>query len=114
MDKICGLWYNIIKIKERSRYDKSRNRKTHFADIQWQMYDFYGIDSLPAADSNCASHEGLLKEMDAWMADQLRKSSLFEMISRDIIEMVDEEFNAHEIAGICYKMQMPRKMQVLR
>lgn len=86
----------------------NREIAERIADIQWQMYDFYGIDSLPAADSNCANHEGLLKEVDAWMADQLRKSSFFEMISRDIIEMVDEEFNAHEIAYVCYRMQVLR------
>lgn len=86
----------------------NREIAERIADIQWQMYDFYGIDSLPVADSNCAKREGLLKEMDAWMADQLRKSSFFEMISRDIIEMVDKEFNAHEIAYVCYRMQVLR------
>lgn len=86
----------------------NREIAERIADIQWQMYDFYEIDSLPAADSNCTKHEGLLKEIDAWMADQLRKSSFFEMISRNIIEMVDKEFNAHEIAYVCYKMQVLR------
>lgn len=78
------------------------------ADIQGQMYDFYGINSLPAADNNCANHDGLLKEMDAWIADQLSKTSFFDMISEDIIDMVDEEFNAHEIADVCRKMQVMR------
>lgn len=86
----------------------NREIAERIADIQWQMYDFYGIDSLPAADSNCANHEGLLKEMDVWMADQLRKSSFFDMISQDIIDMVDKEFNAHEIAYVCYRMQVLR------
>lgn len=80
----------------------------HIADIQWQMYDFYGIESLPTADSEWDSHGNLLKEMDAWMADQLRKSSFFDMINKDIIKMVDEEFNAHEIAYVCYRMQVLR------
>lgn len=39
----------------------NREIAQRIADIQWQMYDFYGIDSLPAADSNCANHDGLLK-----------------------------------------------------
>lgn len=42
------------------------------------------------------------------MADQLRKSSFFDMISQDVVDMVDEEFNAHEIAYVCYKMQVMR------
>jgi len=84
----------------------NREIAQRIADIQQQMYDFYGIDSLPAADSNCANYDGLLKEMDAWMADQLSKTSFFDMISEDIIDMVDEEFNAHEIAHVCRKMQV--------
>jgi hypothetical protein len=70
------------------------------ADIQWQMYDFYGIDSLPAADSNCANHEGLLKEMDTWMADQLRKTSWFDLIDQQAILCADEDYNAHFIAEV--------------
>ena len=42
------------------------------------------------------------------MADQLSKTSFFDMISEDIIDMVDEEFNAHEIADVCRKMQVMR------
>ena len=83
----------------------NREIAQRIADIQRQIYDFYGINSLPAADSNCANHKGLLEEMDAWMADQLSKTSFFDMISEDIIDMVDEEFNAHEIAYVCRKMQ---------
>lgn len=83
----------------------NREIAQRIADIQRQIYDFYGINSLPAADSNCANHASLLKEMDAWMADQLSKTSFFDMISEDIIDMVDEEFNAHEIAYVCRKMQ---------
>lgn len=69
-------------------------------DIQEQMYGFYGIHSLPAAN-----HESLLKEMDEWMADQLRKTSFFDMINNDIIDMVDELYNAHEIAYVCSQLK---------
>lgn len=74
-------------------------------DIQEQMYNFYGIDSLPAAESNCANHESLLEEMDEWMADQLRKTSFFDIINEDIIDMVDKQFNAHEIAYVCNQLK---------
>lgn len=78
----------------------NREIAQRIADTQWQMYDFYGIDSLPAADSNCANHEGLLKEMDTWMADQLRKTSWFDLIDQQAILCADEDYNAHFIAEV--------------
>lgn len=83
----------------------NREIAKRIADIQWQVYDLYGIDGLPAANSDCDNHESLLEEMRALMADQLYKTSFFDMINQYIINMVDEEFNAHEIAYVCDKLQ---------
>lgn len=86
----------------------NREIAKRIADIQWQIYDLYGVDSLPTANSDCDNYEGMLEEMHAWMADQLCKTSFFDMINPYIINMVDEEFNAHEIAYVCDKLRKIR------
>lgn len=60
------------------------------AEIQWTAYEHFGINSLPTADEE-------LKEIHSWMADQLRKTSWFDLIDDNVIEYLEEEYNAHEI-----------------
>ena len=60
------------------------------ADIQAIAYEHFGINLLPTADEE-------LKEIHSWMADQLRKTSWFDLIDDNVIECLEEEYNAHEI-----------------
>ena len=61
--------------------------------IQLDTYAHFGVDGLPDdADT--------LNDMAEWAADQLRKTSWFDLIDRQAILSVDEQYNAHFIAGV--------------
>ena len=62
-------------------------------DIQLDTYAHFGVDSLP-------NDADTLNDMKEWAADQLRKTSWFDLIDRDAILCADEEYNAHFIAGV--------------
>ena len=67
------------------------------AEIQVNAYEHFGINSLPTADEE-------LKEFRSWMADQLRKTSWFNLIDDNVIEYLEDEYNAHEIAFVISNM----------
>ena len=61
--------------------------------IQLDTYAHFGVDGLPDdADT--------LNDMAEWAADQLRKTSWFDLIDRQAILSVDEQHNAHFIAEV--------------
>ena len=61
--------------------------------IQLDTYAHFGVDGLPDdADT--------LNDMAEWAADQLRKTSWFDLIDRQAILSVDEQYNAHFIAEV--------------
>lgn len=61
--------------------------------IQLDTYAHFGVDGLPDdADT--------LNDMTEWAADQLRKTSWFDLIDRQAILSVDEQYNAHFIAEV--------------
>lgn len=68
------------------------------AEIQWTAYEHFGINSLPTANEE-------LKEFHSWMADQLRKASWFDLIDDNVIECIEEEYNAHEIIFVINNME---------
>lgn len=68
------------------------------AEIQAQAYEHFGIDSLPTSNDD-------LVELDNWMADQLRKASWFDLIDDNVIECIEEEYNAHEIIFVINNME---------
>ena len=62
------------------------------ADIQFQAYDHFGVDSLPQdADT--------LDDMSEWIIDQIKKTSFADMLNEDVIEALDEGLNAHMAAA---------------
>lgn len=63
------------------------------AEIQARAYEHFGIDSLPTSNDD-------LVELDNWMADQLRKASWFNLIDDDVVDCLNEYYNAHEIAFV--------------
>ena len=67
------------------------------AEIQISAYEHFGINSLPTADKE-------LKEFRSWMADQLRKTSWFNLIDDNVIEYLEDKYNAHEIAFVISNM----------
>ena len=62
-------------------------------DIQLDTYVHFGVDSLP-------SDADTLNDMVEWSADQLRKTSWFDLIDRRAILCADEQYNAHFIAEV--------------
>lgn len=67
------------------------------AEIQAIAYEHFGISSLPTADEE-------LKTLRSWIADQLRKTSWFDLIDDNVIECLEEEYNAHEIIFVINNM----------
>lgn len=61
-------------------------------DIQLNTYDHFGVDSLP-------NDTDTLNDMAEWAADQLRKTSWFDLIDQQAILYVDQ-YNAHFIAEV--------------
>ena len=62
-------------------------------DIQLDTYAHFGVDGLPKdADT--------LNDMVEWAADQLRKTSWFNLIDQQAILCADEQYNAHFIAEV--------------
>ena len=62
------------------------------ADIQFQAYEHFGVDSLPQdADT--------LNDMSEWMLDQIKKTSFADILNEDVIEALDEGLNAHMAAA---------------
>lgn len=62
-------------------------------DIQLDTYVHFGVNGLP-------NDADTLNDMVEWAADQLRKTSWFDLIDRDAILCADEEYNAHFIAEV--------------
>ena len=62
-------------------------------DIQLDTYVHFGVDSLP-------SDADTLNDMVEWSADQLRKTSWFDLIDRRAILCADEQYTAHFIAEV--------------
>ena len=62
-------------------------------DIQVDTYAHFGVDGLP-------NNADTLKDMEEWSADQLRKTSWFDLIDRQAILFADEHYNAHFIAKV--------------
>ena len=62
-------------------------------DIQLDTYVHFGVDGLP-------NDADTLNDMVEWAADQLRKTSWFDLIDRQAILCADEQYNAHFIAEV--------------
>lgn len=62
-------------------------------DIQLDTYVHFGVDGLP-------NDADTLDDMKEWAADQLRKTSWFDLIDRQAILCADEQYNAHFIAKV--------------
>ena len=62
-------------------------------DIQLDTYVHFGVNGLP-------NDADTLNDMVEWAADQLRKTSWFDLIDRQAILYADEQYNAHFIAGV--------------
>lgn len=58
--------------------------------LQGECYDFFERDSAPIDDQEYA-------EMVDWIVDQLRKSTVLDMLDEDVEDWLDEE-NAHMAA----------------
>lgn len=61
--------------------------------IQLDTYARFGVDCLP-------NDADTLNDMVEWAADQLRKTSWFDLIDRPAILCADEQYNAHFIAEV--------------
>lgn len=61
--------------------------------IQLDTYAHFGVDGLP-------DDVDTLNDMAEWAADQLRKTSWFDLIDRQAILSVDKQYNAHFIAEV--------------
>ena len=62
-------------------------------DIQLNTYVHFGVGSLP-------NDADTLHDIVEWAADQLRKTSWFDLIDRQAILYADEQYNAHFIAEV--------------
>lgn len=62
-------------------------------DIQLDTYQHFGVNGIP-------NDADTINDMVEWAADQLRKTSWFDLIDRDAILCADEEYNAHFIAEV--------------
>lgn len=62
-------------------------------DIQLNTYVHFGVDSIP-------NDTDTLNDMVEWAADQLRKTSWFDLIDQQAILCADEQYNAHFIAEV--------------
>lgn len=63
------------------------------AEIQAQAYEHFGINSLPVASDS-------LEELDSWIADQLLKTSWYNLIDNDVLDCLENNYNAHEIVTV--------------
>ena len=62
-------------------------------DIQLDTYQHFEVNGIP-------NDADTINDMVEWAADQLRKTSWFDLIDRDAILCADEEYNAHFIAEV--------------
>lgn len=62
-------------------------------NIQLDTYTHFGVNGLP-------NDTDTLNDMAEWAADQLRKTSWFDLIDPQAILCADEEYNAHFIAEV--------------
>lgn len=62
-------------------------------DIQLDTYQHFGVNGIP-------NDADTINDMVEWAADQLRKTSWFDLIDRDAVLCADEEYNAHFIAEV--------------
>jgi len=62
-------------------------------DIQLATYTHFGVNGLP-------NDADTLNDMTEWAADQLRKTSWFDLIDPQAILCADEQYNAHFIAEV--------------
>lgn len=63
------------------------------SDIQFNTYHYFGVNDIPN-DANT------INDMAEWAADQLRKTSWFDLIDQQAILCADEDYNAHFIAEV--------------
>ena len=63
------------------------------SDIQYNTYHYFGVNGIPN-DANT------INDMAEWAADQLRKTSWFDLIDQQAILCADEDYNAHFIAEV--------------
>ena len=63
------------------------------ANIQVLTYEHFGVMGIP-------QDKKLIKDMEKWAVDQLRKISWFDLIDRQVILCADEQYNAHFIAEV--------------
>lgn len=69
------------------------NIADRLSGIQLDTYAHFGVDGLP-------NDADTLNDMVEWAADQLRKTSWFDLIDRQAILCADEQYNAHFIAEV--------------
>lgn len=62
-------------------------------DIQLDTYARFGVNGLP-------NDADTLNDMVEWAADQLRRTSWFDLIDRQAILCADKQYNAHFIAEV--------------
>lgn len=62
-------------------------------DIQLDTYQHFGVNGIP-------NDADTINDMVEWAADQLRKTSWFDLIDRQAILCADEEYNAHFISEV--------------
>lgn len=62
-------------------------------DIQLDTYVHFGVNGIP-------NDADTINDMVEWAADQLRKTSWFDLIDRQAILCADEQYNAHFIAEV--------------
>lgn len=62
-------------------------------NIQLDTYAHFGVNGLP-------NNADILNDMAEWAADQLRKTSWFDLIDQQAILCADEQYDAHFIAGV--------------
>lgn len=62
-------------------------------DIQLDTYVHFGVNGIP-------NDADTINDMVEWAADQLRKTSWFDLIDREAILCADEQYNAHFIAEV--------------
>lgn len=63
------------------------------SDIQFNTYHYFRVNGIPN-DANT------INDMAEWAADQLRKTSWFDLIDQQAILCADEDYNAHFIAEV--------------
>lgn len=67
------------------------------ANIQFDAYDRFDVIFKPLCGMKRT-------EMEEWMEDQLRKCSFSDLIDEDVLDKIDEGYNAHWVADVARRM----------